>query len=72
MAASKAGRYVGEMREIAATQHAAGSRGELYEAMATVYESLARTELAALTPEAAADITDLAATLDLLARVVSR
>jgi 3-hydroxyisobutyrate dehydrogenase-like beta-hydroxyacid dehydrogenase len=66
MAASKAGRFVGEMQEIAETQHAAGARGELYDAMAVVYESLAGTELATLTPEAAASMTDLAAVLDLL------
>jgi 3-hydroxyisobutyrate dehydrogenase-like beta-hydroxyacid dehydrogenase len=66
MAAAKADRYVGEMREISITQGAAGARPELYEAMATVYASVAGTELARLTPEAAATVTDLAATLDQL------
>jgi len=41
VAASKAWRYVDEMREIAATQAAAGLPGELFEAMARTYEDLA-------------------------------
>jgi 3-hydroxyisobutyrate dehydrogenase-like beta-hydroxyacid dehydrogenase len=51
LSATKAWRFVGEMREIAATQRAAGLPGELFEAMALVYEQLARTELAAADPE---------------------
>ncbi len=48
-AAAKSGRYVGEMREIAATQEAAGLTPALFEAMAEVYASLAGTELARAT-----------------------
>lgn len=50
-AATKSGRYVGEMREIAATQDAAGLTPALFEAMAEVYETLAETELARGNPE---------------------
>ncbi len=45
-AGSKAPRYVGEMREIAATQADAGLTPELFEAMAEVYAALARSPLA--------------------------
>ena len=48
---TKAGRYVGEMREIAATQADAGLTPALFEAMAEVYSRLAATELAADSPE---------------------
>ena len=48
---TKAGRYVGEMHEIAATQASAGLTPALFEAMAEVYSRLAETELAAETPE---------------------
>ena len=48
---TKAGRYVGEMREIAATQGRAGATPALFEAMAEVYGRLARTELAGASPE---------------------
>jgi 3-hydroxyisobutyrate dehydrogenase-like beta-hydroxyacid dehydrogenase len=51
MAASKSGRYVGEMREIAATQEAAGLTPALFQAMAEVYTALAETPLAASAPE---------------------
>jgi 3-hydroxyisobutyrate dehydrogenase-like beta-hydroxyacid dehydrogenase len=51
MAASKSGRYVGEMREIASTQAAAGLTPALFEAMAEVYTALAKTPLAASAPE---------------------
>ena len=54
-AATKSGRYVGEMREIAATQAAAGLTPALFEAMAEVYAALAETELARANPE---DIPD--------------
>jgi hypothetical protein len=40
-AAAKAGRYVGEMREIEATQAAAGLPASLFAGMADVYEALA-------------------------------
>ena len=52
MSATKAGRFVGEMREIAVTQASAGLTPELFEAMAEVYEAFARTTLAAEAPEA--------------------
>ena len=48
---TKAGRFVGEMHEIAATQSAAGLTPALFEAMAEVYGELARTPLAAQAPE---------------------
>ena len=48
---TKSGRYVGEMREIAATQASAGLTPALFEAMAEVYAQLAETELAARAPE---------------------
>lgn len=63
VAASKAERFVGEMEQIATTQAAAGVSGELFAAMATVYRRLADTDLAALPPEQAADLTDLTAVL---------
>ncbi|HXH87492.1 MAG TPA: DUF1932 domain-containing protein [Gaiellaceae bacterium] len=50
-ATTKAGRYVGEMREIAATQAAAGLPRELFDGFAEAYASLARTPLAAQPPE---------------------
>jgi 3-hydroxyisobutyrate dehydrogenase-like beta-hydroxyacid dehydrogenase len=54
LAASKARRWVGEMHEIAATQGAAGTRPELFEAMADVWTMVARSRLGAATPEQAA------------------
>jgi 3-hydroxyisobutyrate dehydrogenase-like beta-hydroxyacid dehydrogenase len=51
VAATKAWRFVDEMHQIAATQRAAGLPGELFEAVALVYEELSRTELAADDPE---------------------
>jgi hypothetical protein len=51
LSAAKAWRYVPEMREIAATQAMADLPPELFEAIATVYENLARTELAGQDPE---------------------
>ncbi|WP_248817792.1 DUF1932 domain-containing protein [Frankia sp. AgB32] len=59
LSASKSGRYVDEMREIAATQDAAGLPPELFTAMATVWERVAATPLGALTPEDAAGMSDL-------------
>lgn len=50
-AATKAERYVPEMREIAATQAAAGLTPALFEGMAAVYEALAAGPLAELDPE---------------------
>ena len=63
VATSKADRFVGEMAQIAATQSAAGASGELFAAMAAVYRRLAATDLAALPPEQAAELTDLAEVL---------
>lgn len=50
-AAAKSGRYVGEMREIAATQTEAGLTPALFEAMAEVFMSLSRTQAAERAPE---------------------
>lgn len=50
-AATVSGRYVPEMREIAATQGAAGLPTALFEAMAEVYEALSSRPLARLAPE---------------------
>ena len=52
VSATKADRYVGEMREIAATQASAGLTPALFEAMAEVYEAVARSSIAAEAPEA--------------------
>lgn len=51
LAASKSGRYVAEMREIARAQEAAGLTPALFEAMANVYTALATGTLADLDPE---------------------
>jgi 3-hydroxyisobutyrate dehydrogenase-like beta-hydroxyacid dehydrogenase len=51
MAASKSGRYVDEMREIAATQAAAGLTPALFEAIAEVYAQMSETPLARSSPE---------------------
>jgi 3-hydroxyisobutyrate dehydrogenase-like beta-hydroxyacid dehydrogenase len=50
-AASVSARYVGEMREIAATQAAAGLPATLFDGMADVYDALSRRPLAARSPE---------------------
>ncbi|MBB5873840.1 3-hydroxyisobutyrate dehydrogenase-like beta-hydroxyacid dehydrogenase [Allocatelliglobosispora scoriae] len=50
-AATKAHRYVAEMREIASAQAAAGLSGSLFEGFAEVYAAIARSELAAGDPE---------------------
>jgi 3-hydroxyisobutyrate dehydrogenase-like beta-hydroxyacid dehydrogenase len=52
VSATKADRYVAEMREIAATQAAVGLTPALFEAMAEVYEDVARSAIAAEAPEA--------------------
>jgi 3-hydroxyisobutyrate dehydrogenase-like beta-hydroxyacid dehydrogenase len=65
--ASKSGRYVGEMREIATTQKAAGLTPALFEAMAEVFGSLSATELARATfPEDLPEGLPLAQVLDRL------
>ncbi|MEN3306737.1 MAG: hypothetical protein V7603_2939 [Micromonosporaceae bacterium] len=51
LAATKADRYVPEMREIAAAQRAAGLPARLFEAFAEVYADLAGTPLAQGDPE---------------------
>jgi 3-hydroxyisobutyrate dehydrogenase-like beta-hydroxyacid dehydrogenase len=66
VAASKSGRFVAEMEQIAATQAAAGASPELFEGMAAVYSRLSRTPLAGLTPEQARGLTELAEVLDRL------
>ena len=50
-AATKAERYVGEMREIATTQESAGLPRELFDGFAELYAALARTDFAARPPE---------------------
>ena len=64
MATTKAHRYVGEMREIAATQEAAGLTPALFEAVAEVYERLAETPLARSSPEDVSAKPDLESVLD--------
>jgi 3-hydroxyisobutyrate dehydrogenase-like beta-hydroxyacid dehydrogenase len=51
LGAVKSGRYVGEMREIAATQQAAGLTPALFDGIAEVYAVLSASPLAALDPE---------------------
>jgi 3-hydroxyisobutyrate dehydrogenase-like beta-hydroxyacid dehydrogenase len=51
VAATKAHRHVGEMREIAATQAGAGLTPALFEGMAAAYAGLATAPLAAGDPE---------------------
>jgi 3-hydroxyisobutyrate dehydrogenase-like beta-hydroxyacid dehydrogenase len=63
-AAAKSERYVGEMREIAATQAAAGLTPSLFEAMAEIYENIARTPLARTSPEDVATDAPLPELLD--------
>jgi 3-hydroxyisobutyrate dehydrogenase-like beta-hydroxyacid dehydrogenase len=55
MSATKAGRYVAEMREIAATQAAAGLTPALFDALAEVNEAIATTPAAADAPEEVGD-----------------
>jgi 3-hydroxyisobutyrate dehydrogenase-like beta-hydroxyacid dehydrogenase len=71
MAASKAQRWVGEMREIAATQAAAGARPELFEAMADVWTRVSRSRLAGVTPEQAASARPLSKVLADLAALAA-
>jgi 3-hydroxyisobutyrate dehydrogenase-like beta-hydroxyacid dehydrogenase len=58
--AAKAHRYVGEMREIALAQAAAGLPAELFEAMAVVWSAVAATPLGRRSPESARAATDVA------------
>ena len=64
VSATKADRYVGEMREIAATQASVGLTPALFEAMAEVYEAVARSSIAAEAPEAIPAEPDLEDVLD--------
>ncbi|MDX6437698.1 MAG: hypothetical protein QOF45_281 [Gaiellaceae bacterium] len=66
LSATKAGRFVDEMHEIAATQADAGLTPALFEAMAEVYGAVARSSLAAEAPEAIAAEPELE---DILARI---
>ena len=66
VSATKADRFVGEMHEIAATQQSVGLTPDLFEAMATVYEALARSPLAAEAPEDVPHEPELAAVLELV------
>jgi len=65
--ATKSGRYVPEMLEIAATQAAAGLTPALFEAMAEVYAALSHGELARMAPEDVGADADLDAVLRKLA-----
>jgi len=65
--ATKSGRYVAEMREIAATQAAAGLTPALFEAMATVYAGQASTPAGRASLEEVAPDPRLEAVLDELA-----
>ncbi len=69
---TKSGRYVGEMREIAATQASAGLTAALFEAMAEVYEHLAETDLGAAAPESVPPEPPLEDVLDRLANAGER
>ncbi|MBL7254041.1 NAD(P)-dependent oxidoreductase [Paractinoplanes lichenicola] len=55
--ATKAHRFVDEMREVAATQEAAGLSPALFSAIAEVYAGIARTELAVGDPERERELT---------------
>jgi 3-hydroxyisobutyrate dehydrogenase-like beta-hydroxyacid dehydrogenase len=66
VSATKAGRYVGEMGEIAATQEAAGLTPALFEAIAEVFEAMAETPLAGASPE---DVSAHPALADVLERL---
>ena len=59
VATSKAGRFVGEMEQIAETQASADASRELFDGMAAVYQRLSETDLAGLPPEEAAGLDDL-------------
>ena len=55
VSATKADRYVAEMREIAATQASAGLTPALFDALAEAYEAIAATPAAAAAPEDVGD-----------------
>ena len=66
VAASKSGRYVGEMQEIAATQEAADLTPVLFEAIAEIYAEIAETPLGRADPE---DVASTQPLDDVLARL---
>ncbi len=68
-AASKSSRYVAEMREIAATQGAAGLPASVFEAIAEAYEAISSSPAADATPEQAARVADLDAVLAAIAPI---
>ena len=70
--ATKAARYVGEMREIAETQSRAGLTPALFEAMAEVYAALSRTSFAHRHPEELGSDPALEDVLDELAMLGGR
>ena len=55
--ATKAWRFVDEMREVAATQEAAGLTPDLFAAIAEIYAGVSRTELAHGDPESARELS---------------
>jgi 3-hydroxyisobutyrate dehydrogenase-like beta-hydroxyacid dehydrogenase len=61
--ASKSGRFVAEMREIAATQEAAGLSPALFDGVADVWSRVAETTLGHATPEQTRDYADLFAVI---------
>jgi len=63
---TKSGRFVGEMREIAATQAGAGLTPALFEAMAEIYGALSQSELARQAPE---DVESAPLLVDVLDRL---
>ncbi len=65
-AATKSQRYIPEMREIAATQAAAGLPAELFDGVAAVYEALARCSLSRRAPEEIDSALTVDEALDLL------
>ena len=67
-AAAKSGRYVAEMREIAATQDAAGLTPALFDAMANVFAAFSESDLARSAPEEIPQDVRLDAVLDGLRR----
>jgi 3-hydroxyisobutyrate dehydrogenase-like beta-hydroxyacid dehydrogenase len=68
VAATKSGRYVGEMHEIAATQQAAGLTRALFEAIADIYATMAQTPLGRGSPEDVPADPELADVLEGLRR----
>jgi 3-hydroxyisobutyrate dehydrogenase-like beta-hydroxyacid dehydrogenase len=55
--ATKAWRYVAEMREVAATQESAGLTPDLFAAIAEIFAGVARTELAQGDPETSRELS---------------